>query len=1078
MKAAHSQCSNGSDSCSGARVGTCVSRSRTGLVFLILLILGAANGAFSADALRGRVVNSAGEGVPDARVILATTGSPALCPVPETGTVRNIWQPDEDATRDLLRRFPSVLTDQEGWFSLPAALEEESHSLCAISAPGYAPSLSRCDARSARTLRVAPGSDLQIDMRSPDETPSVNARVSLIPLDMCETAITVFRDVFVRTGGADSEGVISIENVAPGLYAILIEAMDGRTETVGPVKLGGKSDHLRIRWIEGGGLRGSLVFPSGESPRPGRVQALWHGSGGILHGAETVLSDQGAEWSLPGMPRRGTVWVQASADGGWTSSIAVLHGAETFGDPLALRMRAPVTLQGTWGGTTGETVSYMAVASGQPFGPPGPVLFGRVASGRDRTFTLPYVPETVELLWLSSQGAGCAVVSRTDRHPGEALGEVVLLSENCITESSPEDPQDGGWRPYEICVTPSQESSEEELDVVEILSDSGDDAGSPGGRWYAKVRNGCVRLPIAEPGRAIRAIGYPGGGSMASRARSGRVDLAPPLSVSGSVVDSSGVALAGVEVEIRPAVEDSETTQLARVLRTDGEGVWSWMFPGPGLYEVIASAPGYLPGSARITVSPTSGQGPHVLTLHRTGSLEGHVFGVPAECTADIRVLKTDGGVRPEGLRTEAADGERFVFDDLAPGQYMVFASVTDPTADATITRSANCQVAEGAVAYVDFNVGAGVLLSGTVYLKDEVVSDGTIGFERRAEGELTFDMASTNEQGRYSIVLPEAGRYEVKLVKEASRLLGQTRLKIKVRDETTQELDLRFTAGVLRGKLVTRDGAPVSRAGVWLFLEAADGAKSVGASKMILAQVESEAEATFEFPGLEPGKYFLGIEAQGFAKKTVGPIRVEENGETQLPDVVMEEQVGLSVSVHGPGGQPLSGAIVAAFAGGDFRDVTLPPNAATGSDGTAVLEGLARGTYTLVALFSGLAPGFVDGVRVEESEPENPVALSLSPGGSVEVRVSDTSGTPIAYARIELIDSGGRDVTRLYETLVLMSGRSAETNDQGALKLEHVVPGVYFVRVAPPLAGEPGQATVSEGQLTLTQIYGLEPSE
>jgi protocatechuate 3,4-dioxygenase beta subunit len=131
---------------------------------------------------------------------------------------------------------------------------------------------------------------------------------------------------------------------------------------------------------------------------------------------------------------------------------------------------------------------------------------------------------------------------------------------------------------------------------------------------------------------------------------------------------------------------------------------------------------------------------------------------------------------------------------------------------------------------------------------------------------------------------------------------------------------------------------------------------------------------------------------------------------------------------------------------------------------------------YTLVAMFNGLAPGIVEGVQVGESGPENPVSLSLSQGGTFEVRVSDGSGTPIAHARIELMDAGRRNVTRLYENLALMSGRPVETDDQGILKVEHVVPGVYFARVAPPLVGESEQVTVSEGQFTLVQIYGLEP--
>lgn len=122
----------------------------------------------------------------------------------------------------------------------------------------------------------------------------------------------------------------------------------------------------------------------------------------------------------------------------------------------------------------------------------------------------------------------------------------------------------------------------------------------------------------------------------------------------------------------------------------------------------------------------------------------------------------------------------------------------------------------------------------------------------------------------------------------------------------------------------------------------------------------------------------------------------------------------------------------------------------ATGADGAFSFEGLAAGRYQLSAKRRGYVSQSYQGhgelftaIVVGPGMKTESVRFAMTVGGSIVGHVLDERGDPVREGRVlllrEVSTGRGRRLTR---------GSSAETNDLGAYRFDHLEPGAYVVAV------------------------------
>ena len=189
-----------------------------------------------------------------------------------------------------------------------------------------------------------------------------------------------------------------------------------------------------------------------------------------------------------------------------------------------------------------------------------------------------------------------------------------------------------------------------------------------GGGFSVEVEAGSYALS-ARRGEEAGALEAPLVVSGGRTVRDVRVRLGPGAVLEGRVVEkSSGGPVQGVHVDVSPYEASGD---LGRAV-TDAEGHFSVSALAPGVYDVVASAPGYSQ-SLRRGVTLTQGERfPLEITLKRTGSVEGSVKDAAGRPLQGVRVAGDNPwnggtGPPPPETRTDAAGHYRLEGIDEGP---------------------------------------------------------------------------------------------------------------------------------------------------------------------------------------------------------------------------------------------------------------------------------------------------------------------------------------------------------------------------------------------------------------------------
>jgi hypothetical protein len=430
--------------------------------------------------------------------------------------------------------------------------------------------------------------------------------------------------------------------------------------------------------------------------------------------------------------------------------------------------------------------------------------------------------------------------------------------------------------------------------------------------------------------------------------------------------------------------------------------------------------------------------------------------------------MPSQGGLVVDSSRgslSTSPDGT-FVAEHVPPGRVMVTLMGRQGGGRYLSRQSKEVDVREGETATVEF-LSREILVTGRVTLGGEPAP----GLRIRLAGQTVVMMAVagpaevaaapsgpermtavTGEDGSYEMLVDEPGRFFARIESADGKVTYPSR-PVEIPDAESHVVDFAFTAVPVAGVVVDAGtDQPVPDAGV---IAVPDNRES---GPFTVSNVTSGSDGRFRFE-LEPGEYRLRANAPGYAgaetSLTVGGEGVSDVRVALTPG---QEIAGRVVDARGQGVGSLSvmasGQEPSALVGG----MTQP-------DGSFVLTGLARGTYTLFAWSDvagyALRPGVAVGSRG--------VVLALRPAGRVRVQVLGPDGAPVAGVRPVVVSVAGARVR------MGGMGISASTDAQGFVEIP-APPGAVEITASQERMMGRTTVTVTEGVLANAEIRLSEP--
>ena len=209
---------------------------------------------------------------------------------------------------------------------------------------------------------------------------------------------------------------------------------------------------------------------------------------------------------------------------------------------------------------------------------------------------------------------------------------------------------------------------------------------------------------------------------------------------------------------------------------------------------------------------------------------------------------------------------------------------------------------------------------------------------------------------------------------------------------------------------------------------------------------VHSE-DGTFTLDDVPAGTWEVVAQAKGYQSARVGGVSVDEGGARDGVEVRLTPGNAIRGRVlDGAGGMPVLDASVTLQRGGGggrgLAQLMGESDARTDGEGRFAIEGLAPGSYTVVAQH----PDYADATAVVDVK-EGPAAteLRMLPGGTVGGVVLSTGSTPLAGAAVSL-SSGAAGGFPRGGFGGFTGGDTTVTDDGGRFRFRHVTAGRYTV--------------------------------
>lgn len=434
---------------------------------------------------------------------------------------------------------------------------------------------------------------------------------------------------------------------------------------------------------------------------------------------------------------------------------------------------------------------------------------------------------------------------------------------------------------------------------------------------------------------------------------------------------------------------------------------------------------------------------PEEFRLGVGGVVEGRVFGDDALPAAGETMYLTLPGFDFSFNRSTTVDAQgRYRFEHV-PVDRTYTVSVRSFMPGSGGRSQSDVRVTEGGTTTVDFGrEGGGVAVSGTV-MQDGAPRPGVSLTLTATDGRSMTVQGRSDDQGAFTFENVPPGEYQI--TSQSSR---RVTVEFAVPDEGAPEplvIDL-VGSGVSGSVVDARTGEPID--GVYVDVERVledDGASLVDVQRKWKGGRLTSEGGTFAFAGLQPGRYRLRAQRDGFGAAVLDQVVVVEGEVTS--DLVLElgPEGSIAGRVTDANGDPVEGAALEIVdeAG---RNVFMISMTQSSSDGTFAQGGLAPGTYEVTLKKDGHAPASRTlTVRAGEATEAEFILLR---GGEIEVTALTSTGEPVQDAVVVLRDDAGERVTRGLTIDNLFSLGQTRTDRFGRVTLSGLAPGRYRVAV------------------------------
>ena len=369
-----------------------------------------------------------------------------------------------------------------------------------------------------------------------------------------------------------------------------------------------------------------------------------------------------------------------------------------------------------------------------------------------------------------------------------------------------------------------------------------------------------------------------------------------------------------------------------------------------------------------------------------------------------------------------------------------------------------------------------GLVLQGYVYAADtrapipgatvRLVNQGTTLFNAIPGQEDGKDVL-TDPNGHFVFDTLEPGTFTFEAFKKG--YAKETKSNITVAEGAEpQRMEFYLQKGLtIAGVIVDGDGKPVPDAKV--------EALSYNPQNPVNAFARSRKDGRFEIVGLKEGTYKLVANAQGYVE---GHKNIARGGQKDIV-IVLQRKGGVIVQVLGKHGRPVRNYTLELRRVFDQQKVygrTSVPNVTVRNAkyGKYTLTGIEPGnTYVVLVEAKGYAMKFSDPFKVELGKPMPQILVRLTQGGTIKGRVIDTTGRPVAGARVVTMSNAYENskFLQIFEPLIPRQHSRVETvtNSRGEFTLRMVMPETYQLMITHPEFPTTYQKNVKveEGQIT-----------
>ena len=555
-----------------------------------------------------------------------------------------------------------------------------------------------------------------------------------------------------------------------------------------------------------------------------------------------------------------------------------------------------------------------------------------------------------------------------------------------------------------------------------------------------------AEVPPLEPGRPGL-----GGTDLRIVLRRGRTGF-------GRVVDQSDRPVVGARIELRPALAGDRRMSMMRLREAeavkyeaaaDATGRFEVRDLPAGTWELTARGSGFAPLTVPGLKVPEGGGATDLGTVVLVPGVGIEGFAVDPEGRpvpgTEIRLIEANADPmsrflqqeEPLPVATSAQDGF-FRIEDRRAGE----------TVDLTASRSgyapgaaAGVQVppdqpvrlvlqpsstVEGRTVDPDGKPVAGVRLF--IHPSDPLAVGGGVRMFSASHGR----QAVSDETGffRMEDVIP--GGFELQAVATGYQRSELANLEVRSGQEL-KGLEVVLAPGaVIEGRVFSPSGQPLAGAEVGVVDPTVD---------FFFGTANTDGDGRFRLEGIAPGTRSVQAEHKSY-RRAIKELEVRL-GENSV-DLRLEGGVEVRGRVVDEGGTPVASARVSLRAGPRSWN---QPDAVSAADGSFTLDGVADGTYRVIADKQGFARSR-EGVEVTVAGSSlSGIEVKLTAGGSIVGQLSGLDFAELSQVQISL--GGGR--------------QAGQVSPDGSYRIDHVEPGEH--RVTASLSGGSRQA---EGRVTL----------